>query len=100
MTSLLIDSAHATAVAIALTDDTLSADLADGCTVSVPLEWYPRLLHATATERSNWRFIGGGQGVHWPDLDEDVSIENMVAGKASAESPRSLQRWLIGRSAQ
>ena len=82
---------------VIITDDTLSVDLSDGRTVSVPLAWYPRLLHGSANERNNWRLIGGGQGIHWSDLDEDVSIKNLILGQPSAESQKSLQRWLEGR---
>lgn len=79
---------------MAVSEDTLTAELTDGRTISVPLAWYPRLVHATDTERDNWRFVGGGQGIHWPDLDEDISVEDLIAGRASAESQDSLRRWL------
>ena len=84
---------------VAVTEDTLTAELADGRTISVPLAWYPRLVHATPEERSNWRLIGGGQGVHWPDLDEDLSIEGLLAGRPSGESQRSFKRWLEAKRA-
>ncbi len=77
-----------------VSDESLSMDLADGRTVSVPIAWYPRLLHGTAKERNNWLLIGSGDGVHWPDLDEDISVENVLAGSPSGESQRSLKRWL------
>ena len=79
---------------IAVTEDSLTIDLVDGRSVSVPIAWYPRLLCGTHDERNNWRIIGGGEGIHWPDLDEDISIENLLAGKPSYESQRSLKRWL------
>lgn len=79
---------------VAVTDDTLRVELADGRTVSVPLAWYPRLVHADREERNNWELIGGGQGIHWPDLDEDVSVEGLIAGRPSGESQRSFKRWL------
>ncbi len=79
---------------MAVSEDTLTAELTDGRTISVPLAWYPRLVHATDTERDNWRFVGGGQGIHWPDLDEDISVEDLIAGRASAESQSSLSQWL------
>ena len=66
---------------VTVTEDTLTAELSDGRTISVPLAWYPRLVHATEEERGNWRLIGGGQGIHWPDLDEDVSVEGLLAGR-------------------
>ena len=80
--------------AITMTADTLTAELSDGQSISVPLAWYPRLVHATEQERDNWRLIGGGEGIHWPDLDEDISVEGLLAGRASGESQQSLQRWL------
>jgi Protein of unknown function (DUF2442) len=84
---------------VAVTEDTLSVDLVDGRTISVPLGWYPRLLHGTPEERNHWRLIGGGEGIHWTDLDEDIGVENLLAGKPSGESQRSLKRWLEGRKA-
>jgi len=85
------------AQSLVITDDTLSVDLNDGRSISVPLSWYPRLNHATLSERSNWRWIGDREGIHWPDLDEDISIENLVFGKPSGESQESLKQWLEGR---
>jgi len=72
-------------------------DLADGRTVSVPIAWYPRLMHGTTEERSHWRLIGKGEGIHWPDLDEDLSVENILLGRPSGESQRSLKKWLEER---
>ncbi len=88
------------AVSATVTKDTLSVDLSDGRTISVPLSWFPRLVHATVAERSNCRLIGKGHGVHWPDIDEDISIEGLVAGKASGESQASFQKWLDQRSSR
>ena len=85
---------------IRITDDCLSVDLTDGRTISVPLAWYPRLLRGTSEERSNLRFIGDREGIHWPDLDEDISIENLFAGKASGESQTSLKKWLQSRTSR
>ena len=82
---------------VEVSDDTLTVSLDDGRTVSVPLGWYPRLVHATAEERGHWRLIADGVGVHWPDLDEDVSVENLLAGRPSGESQRSFKRWLEQR---
>jgi uncharacterized protein DUF2442 len=78
-------------------EDTLEVDLSDGRSISAPLAWYPRLLKGTTSERRNWRLIGGGEGVHWPDLDEDISVENLLAGKPSGESQQSFLRWLERR---
>ena len=85
------------ASSVAITDDTLTADLSDGRTISVPLTWYPRLVHATTEERCNWRLVGGGVGIHWPELDEDLSVEGLLAGRPSGESQRSFKRWLEAR---
>ena len=82
---------------VQVTEDALVVDLVDGRTVSVPIAWYPRLTHGTKAERSNWRLIGRGEGIHWPDLDEDISIEGLLAGLPSGESQSSLQRWLKSR---
>ena len=82
---------------VEITDETLTVDLADGRTLSVPLAWYPRLLHGTPEERRNWRLIGDGVGIHWPDLDEDISTDGLLLGRRSGESQKSLQRWLQSR---
>ncbi len=87
----------AQAVQVVVTDDTLTVDLVDGRTVSVPLAWYPRLAHSTATDRSKWRLIGRGEGIHWAALDEDISVDNLLAGRASSESQSSLDKWLQSR---
>jgi hypothetical protein len=97
MTTLAVELRTVAARHVNITDDALIVDLADGRTVSVPLAWYPRLLHGSAAERQNWRLIGSGEGLHWPDLDEDISVENILLGKASGESQTSLKRWLEQR---
>lgn len=79
---------------VRVSKDTLIVDLSDGRTISSPLEWFPRLLHATSEERSNWRLIGRGHGIHWEDIDEDISVEGLLAGKPSGESQASFKRWL------
>lgn len=83
---------------VVVTDDALTVDLSDGRTISVPLAWYPRLLHSPPNDRNNWRFIGGNDGIHWPDIDEDISIKNIILGKPSGESQKSFQRWLEERA--
>jgi hypothetical protein len=88
---------EALALSVKVTDDALSADLADGRTITVPLSWFPRLAHGTLAKRANWRLIAGGAGVHWPDLDEDISVESLLAGRRSGESQESLRRWLQQR---
>jgi hypothetical protein len=79
---------------------TVIVDLTDGRTISVPLAWYPRLLYGTPEERNKWRLIGQGKGIHWPDLDEDISIEGLQLGRLSGESQRSFKRWLDERAVQ
>lgn len=85
------------AVDVGTTDEALIVELNDGRMISAPLAWYPRLLRATQEERSNWRLIGKGQGIHWDNLDEDISVENLVTGRRSGESQASLQRWIKAR---
>jgi hypothetical protein len=78
--------------------DTLTARLADGRSISVPLEWYPRLAAGTASERSHWKLIATGHGIHWPDLDEDISVDALLSGRRSEETPSSLKKWLSTRA--
>ena len=85
---------------VEVTEDTLTVELSDGRTISVPLGWYPRLVHATQSERDNWRLIGQGHGIHWEDIDEDISVEGLLAGKHSGESQRSFKKWLQGRKSR
>ncbi len=88
----------ATLQSVAITDTTLSVDLSDGRTISVPLAWFPRLHFATPAERNNWRLIGKGHGIHWEEADEDISVEGLILGRRSGESQASLQKWLEQRS--
>jgi hypothetical protein len=97
MSSSVVEIRIALAQGVSVSDDALVVDLADGRTISVPLAWYPRLAHGTVAERSNWRFIARGVGIHWPDLDEDVSVEGLIAGFPSNESPSSLRKWMKSR---
>ena len=87
-----------TAATINVDDEMLFVDLSDGRTISVPLAWYPRLASGTQEERTSWRLIGGGRGIHWPDLDEDISVDDLLAGRPSGESQASLKRWLDKRN--
>ena len=82
---------------LTVTDDTLAVDLSDGRSISVPLAWFPRLVHASPEERDNWRLIGKGQGIHWESVDEDISVEGLLAGRPSGESQTSFKKWLEGR---
>ena len=85
---------------VTVSDDTLRVDLSDGRSISAPLAWYPRLLRATPAERKRWRLIGRGLGIHWKDLDEDISVEGLLAGKPSGESQASFGKWLAARSSR
>ena len=85
------------AVPVSVTPRMLEAGLDDGRTIAAPLAWFPRLGHGTEAERSHARLVGQGEGLHWPDLDEDVSVEALLAGRPSVESSASLKRWLAGR---
>ena len=87
----------AAAKSVKVTDVELVADLDDGRTIAVPLAWFPRLAHGTPSERANWRLIGNGEGLHWPDLDEDISVLSLLVGRRSGEKPESLRRWLQDR---
>jgi hypothetical protein len=83
----------AIAESVCSSEDSLTVRLDDGRSLSVPLAWYPRLLDGTQAERENYELIGGGEGIHWPELDEDISIEGLLAGRRSAESAASLATW-------
>lgn len=98
MTILAVKTDVGGAIDISVTDDTLAVELSDGRTISVPLEWYPRLVHGTPEERNNWNIIGTGQGLHWEELDEDISVEGIIVGNPSGESRSSFNRWLARRS--
>ena len=92
--SVAITPQTARIIDVQVTDDTLSVDLEDGRTISVPIGWYPRLAYATPAERSHWQLSGAGYGIHWPELDEDLGAEGLLLGKRSTESPASFARWL------
>ena len=81
-----------------VSDDALIVDLADGRTLSAPLAWYPRLLHGSRAERDDCQLVGEGLGIHWPQLDEDISVEGIVAGRRSHESRESHEKWLASRA--
>lgn len=97
MTTLAVNMKIPNAYSVSVTDDTLTVELDDGRTISAPLAWYPRLQHATVNERADWRLIGGGHGIHWESIDEDVSVEGMISGLPSGESQKSFKRWLMSR---
>ncbi len=74
------------AQSVRVSGETLEVDLADGQTIAVPLGWFPRLSHGKPNERAHWRLVGRGEGLHWPDLDEDISVESLLAGRRSRET--------------
>lgn len=94
MTTSVYEINVPSAESVKVTEDTLSVDLSDGRTISVPLAWFPRLIHATPQQRNHWSLIGKGEGIHWEDIDEDISVENLLTGKPSGESQQSFQKWL------
>ena len=98
MTTLVIDESSLRAVQVQVTKEALVVDLFDGRSVSVPLVWYPRLVHASPEERNQFRLIGSGEGIHWDLLDEDISVEGIVAGRRSLESAESFRRWLESKN--
>ena len=100
MISLAVELEIPSAENITVTEDTLSVDLSDGRTISVPVAWYPRLSHAVQKERENWGLIGRGHGIHWEDIDEDISVEDLIAGKSSGESQTSFKKWLDMRKSR
>ena len=99
MTTLGTDVRIPLALSASADENSIVVELDDGRQLTVPIAWYPRLLHATDVERANIRLIGRGEGLHWPDVEEDVSVAALIEGKRSFESPASLQRWLSKRTA-
>jgi len=97
MPSAVVTFAPPRVVHVTIDDETLSLDLEDGRTVSVPIGWYPRLAYGTPAERAHFQVSGAGYGIHWPDLDEDIGVEGLLLGKKSTESPGSFERWLQRR---
>jgi hypothetical protein len=95
--SILAADHEVFAVEVSFSEDAMTISLDDGRRISVPLAWYPRLLAGTPEERIKFEVIGDGEGIHWPDLDEDISVGGVVAGRRSAESASSLARWISRR---
>lgn len=83
-----------------VTNNTLTVSIADGRTISVPINWYPRLVYGTPQERANYQISGAGYGLHWPDLDEDIGLEGLLLGKRPTESTVSFEKWLTRRATQ
>jgi hypothetical protein len=96
-TSVVVTLSLPRITGVSVTEDTLSVDLEDGRSVSLPIGWYPRLAHGTPVERANVQIAGAGFGLHWPDLDEDIGVEGILLGKRSTESPTSFENWLQSR---
>ena len=99
MSTLILDR-DVFAKSVEFTEDAMIVSLDDGRSVSVPLAWFPRLSSGTPSERENYELIGQGEGIHWPSLNEDISVESVIAGRRSAESAESLQRWLSQRASK
>jgi len=99
MNSLAVEIQEPRAHGVRVDEEALTVDLVDGRTLIVPLVWFPRLWHGTPKERSNFEVFGDGAFIHWPDLDEDLSVIGLVSGLRSGESPGSLKKWLDARAA-
>ena len=95
--STLVTERDVFAESVRFSEDSMIVQLDDGRALSIPLAWYPRLLNGTRQEREKHELIGDGEGIHWPALDEDISVEGLLAGRRSAESDASLARWLEKR---
>lgn len=98
MDSLVVEMQEARARAVTVTEDALTVDLIDGRTIIVPLVWYARLWHGTPEERTDFEIFGDGAYIHWPVLDEDLTVAGLLAGRRSEESPQSLKKWLETRT--
>ncbi|MEK7727321.1 MAG: DUF2442 domain-containing protein [candidate division KSB1 bacterium] len=97
MSTLVLDPEPA-ATQVTITNEKLIVELSDGRSIVVPLAWYPRLLHGSPAERQNWQLLGEGYAIEWPELDEHIGIEGLLAGRRSSENPQSLRRWLHNRN--
>ena len=100
MNTLAIEFKQAYAQSVQVTEDTLVVELTDGRVISVPLAWYPRLWYGSEEERAKFEIIGDGEYIHWPDLDEDLSISGILAGHRAMESATSFKNWLASRKAE
>jgi hypothetical protein len=97
MSSLAVEVREPRGKSVQVSDEELTVDLVDGRTIMVPLGWFPRLWHGTPQERNHFEIFGDGAYIHWPDLDEDLTVAGLVAGQRSGESPQSLKKWLDSR---
>lgn len=96
MSTLMLET-EPVAVHVTITEEKLIIELADGRGIFVPLAWYPRLMHGSPQERQHWQLLGDGYAIEWPDLDEHIGIEGLLAGRRSGESQKSFERWLTAR---
>ena len=98
MTISAPETVRATAIDVGFDDASIVIRLSDGRILAAPLSWYPRLAAASAAERAEWRLVGRGAGIHWPTIEEDISVESLLAGRRSQEAPASFKRWFAGRT--
>ena len=98
MSSLVVEVREPRGKSVKVSEEGLTVDLVDGRTIMVPLGWFPRLWHGTPQERNHFEIFGDGAYIHWPDLDEDIRVEDLLAGRPSGESQASLRRWLRSRA--
>ena len=99
MNSSVLEIQEARGQSVMVSEDSLTVNLVDGRTIIVPLLWYPRLWHGTLDERNDFEIIGDGAYIHWPELDEDLTVAGLLVGRRSGESPQSLKKWLEARKA-
>ncbi|MEG5046654.1 DUF2442 domain-containing protein [Microcoleus sp. B4-C1] len=97
ITTLILET-EPLVIKVTVTDEKVIVDLVDGRSLSVPLAWYPRLLHGSPEERHNWQLLGDCYAIEWVDLDEHIGVEGLLAGRRSSESQRSFESWLINRN--
>jgi len=97
MSFLAVEVQEPRGKSVKVSDEGLTVDLVDGRTIMVPLAWFPRLWHGTPQERNHFEIFADGACVHWPDLDEDLTVAGLLAGQRSGESPQSLKKWLDSR---
>ena len=97
MSSLAVEVQEPRGKSVKVYEDAVRVDLVDGRTITVPLAWYPRLWHGSPQERNHFEIFADGAYIHWPDLDEDLTVAGMLAGQRSGESPQSLKKWLDSR---
>ena len=100
MNSSVAEIQEARAQSARLGEEALTVDLVHGRTIIVPLAWFPRLWHGTPQERNHFELFGDGAYIHWPDLDEDLTVPGLLAGQQSGETPQSLKKWLASRKAK